>query len=868
MNNWSHDAVEILDAYLREIRSGLHSTDVDREEVIADVRSHVVTEINSIGLETVTARDVERVLQKTGTPTSIAGVHEKPREKQHTLREKKPIIGITGLIFRLIFGVALPAITVGFELFTGLCSSTLFDPMPTVLHFILIMLVIIANLWAVISIYNMKLPRSRILVWLNGLAIIVAAYYALVLIPFSGFALVLILAFGAGLIPLGPLSAFIISVNLRMKLKKLYALNSMRKVPSVWTGVIIAVLLLGAADMPRLLTLTGMQLAAQDDVKTSRDGIRLLRLAGKENDVLRACYGRSTLATDIPSLVWMVFFTPVEVDTARTIYYRMTGTPYNAVKPPRMTGPMGGRVTNADEFDFDQGGDAVAAPVRGLSMIQSRLDADVFADDGTAYMQWTLEFKNESTLQREARARIRLPEGAVVSRLTLWIDGEEREAAFGARNQVKDAYKAVVQRSRDPVLVTTCGENEILLQCFPVPPDGGVMKTRIGISTPVALPHADEGAVRLPYILERNFSVQDELHHTVWVEASSNAYITSATKIHGTVHNNGKSTVRGTLGPEDVEESHVIHVARNPALKEMFSPLSSSQSNEIIRQQIVTVTQTPPSHIAFVIDGSRRMTAWTNAIAKALVNTPSCDTTFILAGDGVTTTSFVDNVTASQWLSTCKFDGGCDNIPALVRGWDAAENDGVIVWLHAAQPVLLSGTEELAQRWKRRPDASQLCDIQFGIGPNAILDELSAAYPEQKTPVAGSAAEDLTALLCSWSDAAPLYTYKRWIDAADAITPEMCEAHSHLVSLWARDCVWEYIDIPGKEAVANAVHYATNFHLVTPVSGAVVLETAQQFAEAGLHPVDVVDMPDVIPEPGSLVIFIIGGILFLVRRHQ
>jgi hypothetical protein len=64
---------------------------------------------------------------------------------------------------------------------------------------------------------------------------------------------------------------------------------------------------------------------------------------------------------------------------------------------------------------------------------------------------------------------VQLPPGGVVSRLTLWVNGEEREAAFAGRSQTRQAYQQVVSRRRDPVLVTTAGRDRVLVQCFPVP---------------------------------------------------------------------------------------------------------------------------------------------------------------------------------------------------------------------------------------------------------------------------------------------------------------------------------------------------------------------------------------------------------------
>ena len=45
---------------------------------------------------------------------------------------------------------------------------------------------------------------------------------------------------------------------------------------------------------------------------------------------------------------------------------------------------------------------------------------------------------------------------------------------------------------------------------------------------------------------------------------------------------------------------------------------------------------------------------------------------------------------------------------------------------------------------------------------------------------------------------------------------------------------------------------AMTYQLVTPVSGAVVLETEAQYAQARLRPIDAATAPAVVPEPGTL----------------
>ena len=51
---------------------------------------------------------------------------------------------------------------------------------------------------------------------------------------------------------------------------------------------------------------------------------------------------------------------------------------------------------------------------------------------------------------------------------------------------------------------------------------------------------------------------------------------------------------------------------------------------------------------------------------------------------------------------------------------------------------------------------------------------------------------------------------------------------------------------------------AVRYQLVTPVSGAVVLETAEQYRAAGLEPVNPGSVPT-IPEPEMMVLLIIAG---------
>jgi hypothetical protein len=79
------------------------------------------------------------------------------------------------------------------------------------------------------------------------------------------------------------------------------------------------------------------------------------------------------------------FGTRVSENQARTIYYRVTGTPFNTVKPPALRGARGERFLG--DWDFDVGTDQVQGRLRGLSLSDSRQDTVVDPDSCTAYTE-------------------------------------------------------------------------------------------------------------------------------------------------------------------------------------------------------------------------------------------------------------------------------------------------------------------------------------------------------------------------------------------------------------------------------------------------------------------------------------------------
>ena len=86
------------------------------------------------------------------------------------------------------------------------------------------------------------------------------------------------------------------------------------------------------------------------------------------------------------------------------------------------------------------------------------------------------------------------------------------------------------------------------------------------------------------------------------------------------------------------------------------------------------------------------------------------------------------------------------------------------------------------------------------------------------------------------------------------------ETSLHLVRLWAAG---EIARLCRERKIAEATRLAGVYQLVTPVSGAVVLETKAQYERAGLQPVPAESVPTV-PEPTTWALLLAGLALLRV----
>jgi hypothetical protein len=813
-----------------------------------------------------------------------------------------------GTALILIFGVLLPVATLGIELMTGMCASSLFDPMPTLAHAALVACVPLASLLGLLGSHLGWNQWRRSLLFANGVALGIAAVYSLAFVPIMPIAVIAVAFMGLGMLPLSPLCSLLATIGLRVRLVRTLVPEPRVGAPgaaalppspvgSLLGGAALGVGLLLILEARDIVTVAAVDMAASDlpaspsspawepeyrsfplpsrsgSAARAARGLSILRHFGSRDEMLRLCYqdgdSRGILSPIRGGFLTAYLPFAVSRADAQKVFFRVMGEPYNAFPPPRRLARIGRGAWDEFDFDPDVGGQAVAGRRRGLSLDSSRMDVQVHP--AVAHVEWTMVFRNEAMAQCEARAQIALPPGGVVSRATLWVNGEPQEAAFGAAGQVRAAYQevAVVQR-RDPLLVTWAANGRVLLQCFPVP-SHGEMKVRLGISAPL-IPTSDEAAaLRLPCFAERNFNVTAADIHALWVksdqplqkapdELTDDRAAAGPHVRHGALSDTALCSASATLLVTGAQEA-----------AEQWTPDPKDPKAHVVEK---TVTRQMPvtRELVLVVDGSAGMRAHVAGVAAAVAGvSPAVRLRVLLAGDTVEDLSAGESAAGvadlAARLDGVRPSGGCDNVPALLAGMkEAAQGEHVVVWIHAPQPVALREPTPLVQ-WLQEDPRMTLYDVAVAEGPNYVLAALGPAGNLQTVARLGSLDDDLGRLLAQLTGRAKQRRLE-WTHV-EAESPATPQGSSHLARLWAADRVLALVGDGKPGDRDEAVKLATTYQIVTPVSGAVVLESKEQYERHKLqqaNPESVANTPE--PATWALLLAALPGFGWLAWRRR
>jgi hypothetical protein len=772
-------------------------------------------------------------------------------------------------------GVIYPAAVIVFELSTRFCAQALFDPMPTPWHALAVSFAPACNLLIWLRLYSGKNVGSKWLAACSGAAIAIGGFYALLFAPLLPLAILAIMLYGIGLLPLAPIAAFCGALLLRRSFVKAAVSHSHAR--HFWGGLAAGLALLLVLDVTPTATRYGLQLATSSEQQESQRGLWLLRHLSDENLLLRLCYDTSAKPAGLISWIYYLNSRSVfasnalplsySVADAREVYYRVYGVAFNSRPTPVITrrNPQlfWGR------FDNDLGGVDVGSRIEGLDLASSRIDGVIHADDAVAYLEWTFEFKNRSNQDREARLQLALPPKGVVSRATLWVDGVEREAAYTGRNEARAAYQSVVRQARDPLLVTAKGPDRILAQAFPVARNGGSIKFKIGITAPLELTGGGKARLVLPQIVERNFDLGEKAAHALWIESkhslSSTAPGLAARDVAG-----GAFRIEGEIADRTLTESRkTIDVAWEPSSTPVASRIGDG---EIVEQAFERETLAPPSAIMIVVDGSARTGPAVPGLLAALDALPAnAKAGLMIAGNDtrelpVGPWTEEQKNAARKVLQTADFIGGQDNTAALAEAFNRLEpyENALVLWVHGPQPVRFSKGLAALDRITRLQRLPKLVLYDLEPGPNEALPDAPWAWSASVLPQIGTPDSDLSAFFRKLELREELRAVRKVVTEGKGEK----KGSDHIARLWASEQALWLLASHKADGRSEAVALASRYRLVTAVSGAVVLQTAQQYAQNDLTPVAPGTVPAVPePEEWALILMVCAVMSWLMLRR-
>lgn len=783
--------------------------------------------------------------RSSGSKPSINPISGGP-SKQQSVKKKPP--GKPG-IFLLLGGVFLPIAAIAFELSTHMCAKNFFDPLPTPAHVLLFALIPVSNLLVWVASRRNLTDLLGILTLSTGMSMGVAILYSLMFLPIVPLSVVAILWCGFGLLALSPLLA----VPAVWKASK-YAIHLSENQKTYFDGHqlehighMIILCTVVAVELPS--TMTRMHIGDAAHSKTPAAAIEWLRQWGNQEVMLRACYERSGRATDILSSLYEVK-NPTSVDEARAVFYKVTGKPFNSVPLPsalRATRQNQGLLSDGeseepnveDEFDRDPdiAGEAVSGVARGLSMRESRLSGHIDGNNCIANLMWNVSFGNTSKYDREVRSKILLPPGAVVTNAFLIVNGTEREAAVMGRSLARKRYKAAVADKKDPLLVSTCGADRVLLQLYPVSPESKI-GVRLNIVAPLAATEMEKAELALPTFEERNFQVDID----TTVDLKSQEPLVSTAKDLKVENSGSTKTARGSIStPELARFGAVVIAERNPSIVDV----EGVQDAFLIGEHISKINYPRPSALYIVLDGSNGMSPHIDAVSKELKNLPQdipvrlayvrdglLEEQRMKAGD----VSARDAALASIARIPCA--GGQDNLSDLRTALSYVERkDGAaVLWIHSAQPLAgkLRKDDDLSIRKSQKP---LLYDFAVAAGPNEILSGLYNCPGLVRVNRGSGVAEDLHRLLSMWQNGktdTPVGGISYWskpLSDAVAKADSVKAADPALAKLVAFDEISKIQTVHGNHRckyARKAVALSNAYHLVTSFSSAIITEPIPQ----------------------------------------
>ena len=361
----------------------------------------------------------------------------------------------------------------------------------------------------------------------------------------------------------------------------------------------------------------------------------------------------------------------------------------------------------------------------GLRIDYQRVNVTI--EDQVATTHIDQFFVNDNDWILEGTYLFPLPEGAAVSQLTMWVDGQAIEAKILEKDEARQIYDEIVRQLRDPALLEYVGTQAIQANVFPIPPRD---ERRIEIEYKQILP-ADNGLIHYVYPQSTDLYTNTPLdEQAIRVEVVSNEEIRAIYSPSHPVAINRDGDFRAVAGYEDAN----VTADKDFELYYTVSPeniglnlLSYRESGQdgfflLLVAPSVQVDEVVAKDVILVVDTSGSMEGEKMAQAKEAA------------------LYVVEHLNPADRFNIVSFSTGTRSFAeGLVRADDAGDSRSFINSLEAIGGTNISQSLLEATGWRRKASPTRRCCW------------MRSSRPRRAMCVSSPLASAMTLTRCCWT---------------------------------------------------------------------------------------------------------------------
>ena len=740
---------------------------------------------------------------------------------------KRPVWEGWNGTFVMLFGVLLPVLTIAIYFIScpkRIALVTINHPLETLAELLLVIAVPVINyrVWSALRDDTLRFaPFSRTRPIYLGLAfgssLITSVCFARMIFGCNEFADQLGTDFDAGYLTIAvlSLSAGFVSAYLINEVRRLKTFANWR-ITSVFYAVvglaISALTVVGAEARPWCIRFVE-RMAVANSPKDRKEGLYWLRQLNPEKELRLEC-------SDSRAAGLCGLFMPLTSDTQKQLYFALTGKPFSYKD-----------CTNNDLSSLPDdylGRNVVGEKKPGLSLIRSSMAGAVHPGTLSSTIDWTLVFKNDTMHRQEARAEIRVPQGAVVTGLTSAGNGQVRKAFYAASERLGGG-NCVDAEKYSPTLVTELGHNRKLVRCFPIMP-ASELKVTIRTVAPLNPDGSTTASFILPRFVATNFDVIGEKHS---LRLRSPKQLTANFPNFKRGKNmEGDQLLSGSFTQEQAEGSNITVMATgSPSAMQVLAldKIATKHHHEATyaAQSMVPVNIVVPRRLAVVIDGSADMQSYIGELRSSLSKLPAnIRASLIVASqEQGELTQPVELSEGLKSLDNIKFVGGQDNLKAVAKATELAGQDegGAVLWIHGPQSV------ENRELYLVTPDLAKptFYELQVDSGDTDTL-ELFRNHPEigpfVQVPNCGYVSSSIEHFLSKWKSNSKEYVVDNFETYTHLPGSKLLSGQeaNEVIALRANA---ECLHLLASKQHSEAARIAVAYGLVTPISSAIIADS-------------------------------------------